>query len=151
MKAYEKAETFIDRCSNSFEEYLSSAVNKLRDTDSEYKDIEDINYLLNILYLINNIILSAIGIVPVVWLSLLIAPFVKGGLTEIVTGLMKSFEHPFQIQLCEDSLKTVLFLLAAYAVGIAEQCDFAVSRTVTVQAYSLCNRSSQAVTRSPPV
>ena len=64
------------------------------------------------------IILSAIGIVPVVWLSLLIAPFAKGGLTEIVTGLMKSFEHPFQIQLCEDSLKTVLFLLAAYAVGI---------------------------------
>ena len=64
------------------------------------------------------IILSAIGIVPVVWLSLLIAPFVKGGLTEIVAGLMKSFEHPFQIQFCEDSLKTVLFLLAAYAVGI---------------------------------
>ncbi len=41
MKAYEKAETFIDRCSNSFEEYLSSVVNKLRDTDSEYKDIEE--------------------------------------------------------------------------------------------------------------
>ena len=44
------------------------------------------------------IILSLIGIVPVVWLALLIAPFVKGGLTEIVTGLMKSFEHPFQIR-----------------------------------------------------
>ena len=41
MKAYEKAETFIDRYSSSFEEYLSSAVNKLRDTDSEYKDIEE--------------------------------------------------------------------------------------------------------------
>ena len=41
MKAYEKVETFIDRCSNSFEEYLSSVVNKLRDTDSEYKDIEE--------------------------------------------------------------------------------------------------------------
>lgn len=64
------------------------------------------------------IIFSLIGIVPVVWLALLIAPFVKGGLTEIVTGLMKSFENPFQIQLCEDSVKTVLFLLAAYAVGI---------------------------------
>ena len=45
------------------------------------------------------IILSLIGIVPVVWLALLIAPFVKGGLTEIVTGLMKSFEHPFKIQI----------------------------------------------------
>ena len=41
MKAYEQAETFIDRYSSSFEEYLSSVVNKLRDTDSEYKDIEE--------------------------------------------------------------------------------------------------------------
>ena len=41
MKAYEKAETFIDRYSSSFEEYLSSVVKKLRDTDSEYKDIEE--------------------------------------------------------------------------------------------------------------
>ena len=41
MKAYEKAKTFIDRYSNSFEEYLSSVVSKLSDTDSEYKDIEE--------------------------------------------------------------------------------------------------------------
>ena len=41
MKANEQAETFIDRYSNSFEEYLNSVVNKLRDTDSEYKDIEE--------------------------------------------------------------------------------------------------------------
>ena len=41
MKAIEQAETFIDRYSSSFEEYLSSVVNKLRDTDSEYKDIEE--------------------------------------------------------------------------------------------------------------
>lgn len=41
MKANEQVETFIDRYSSSFEEYLSSVVNKLRDTDSEYKDIEE--------------------------------------------------------------------------------------------------------------
>ena len=41
LKANEQAETFIDRYSNSFEEYLSSVVNKLSDTDSEYKDIEE--------------------------------------------------------------------------------------------------------------
>ena len=40
LKAYEKAETFIDRYSSSFEEYLSSVVNKLRDTNSEYNNIE---------------------------------------------------------------------------------------------------------------
>ena len=64
------------------------------------------------------IILSLIGIVPVLWLALLIAPFVKGGLSEILTGLMNTISNPFQIQLCEDSLKTVLFLLAAYGMGI---------------------------------
>jgi len=64
------------------------------------------------------IIVSSIGVIPVVWLALLIAPFLKGGLSEIVTGLMNALSNPFDIQLCEDSLKTVLFLLAAYAVGI---------------------------------
>lgn len=34
-------ETFIERYSNSFEEYLSSVVNKLRDADSEYKNFEE--------------------------------------------------------------------------------------------------------------
>lgn len=97
------------------------------------------------------IILSLLGIIPVIWIGLYIAPSIHGGLVEILPSLSRWVEKPFDIQLCEDSLKTVLFLLAAYAVGIAEQCDFAVSRTVTVQAYSLCNRSSQAVTRSPPV
>ena len=41
MKALEKSETFIDCFSNSFREYISSIVNKLRDTDSEYRDIEE--------------------------------------------------------------------------------------------------------------
>lgn len=41
MKTSEKMETFIDRYSNIFEEYISSVVNKLRDTDSEYKEIEE--------------------------------------------------------------------------------------------------------------
>lgn len=41
MKASEKPETFIDCFGNSFGEYISSVVNKLRDIDSEYRDIEE--------------------------------------------------------------------------------------------------------------
>ena len=41
MVTSEKMETFIERYSNSFEEYLSSVVNKLRDADSEYKNFEE--------------------------------------------------------------------------------------------------------------
>ena len=64
------------------------------------------------------VILSVIGILPVVWLALLIAPSVKGGLPEILPKLMTVFNNPFQIELCEDSLKTVLVMLLCYGFGI---------------------------------
>lgn len=64
------------------------------------------------------VILSVIGILPVVCLALLIAPSVKGGLPEILPKLMTVFNNPFQIELCEDSLKTVLVLLLCYGFGI---------------------------------
>ena len=64
------------------------------------------------------IILSVIGIIPVVWLALLLAPSVKGGLPEILPRLLEVMNHPFQIELCEDSLRTVLVLLLMYGMGI---------------------------------
>ena len=64
------------------------------------------------------IILSVIGIIPVVWLALLIAPSVGGGVPEILPKLLTVFNNPFQIELCEDSLKTVLVLLLCYGFGI---------------------------------
>ena len=64
------------------------------------------------------VILSVIGILPVVWLALLIAPSVKCGLPEILPKLMTVFNNPFQIELCEDSLKTVLVMLLCYGFGI---------------------------------
>ena len=65
-----------------------------------------------------NIILAVLGIIPVVWFSLLIAPSVKGGLPEIVSSAVTLFNNPFHIELCEDSVKTVLVLLLAYGMGI---------------------------------
>ena len=64
------------------------------------------------------LILSVIGIIPVVWLALLIAPSVSGGLPEILPNLMTVFNNPFHIEFCEDSLKTVLVLLLAYGMAI---------------------------------
>lgn len=64
------------------------------------------------------IILSVIGIIPVVWLALLIAPSVGGGLPEILSKLLTVFNNPFHIEFCEDSLKTVLVLLLCYGFGI---------------------------------
>lgn len=64
------------------------------------------------------VILSLIGIIPVVWLGLLIAPSVKGGLPEILTSLMNAMNDPFHIELCEDSVKAVLVLLLCYGMGV---------------------------------
>lgn len=65
-----------------------------------------------------SIILSMIGILPVVWLGLLVAPSVKGGLPEILPSLMNVMSDPFHIELCDDSVKTVLVLLLCYGMGI---------------------------------
>ena len=64
------------------------------------------------------VILSLIGIIPVVWLGLLIASSVKGGLPEILTSLMNAMNDPFHIELCEDSVKAVLVLLLCYGMGV---------------------------------
>ena len=64
------------------------------------------------------VILSLIGIIPVVWLALKIAPSVGSGLAAILPELMSVFENPFHIELCEDSVKAVLVLLLCYGMGI---------------------------------
>ena len=64
------------------------------------------------------LILSVCGIVPVIWLALMTAPYVGGGLVEIIRGLPVAMGNPFQITVCEDSVKTVLVFLLAYAMGI---------------------------------
>ncbi len=64
------------------------------------------------------IILSVLGVIPVVWLALLIAPAVDGGLPTILPKVLSVFNDPFHIELCEDSVKTVLVLLLCYGMGI---------------------------------
>ena len=62
--------------------------------------------------------LYALGLVPVIWFALLIAPAISGGLSEIVSALPAAMNHPFQIVWCEDSIKAVLIFIAAYGLGI---------------------------------
>lgn len=64
------------------------------------------------------VILSVIGIVPVVWLALLLAPSVNGGLVEMIQALPLALNNPLHIEICEDSVKTVLVLLLSYGMGI---------------------------------
>ena len=59
-----------------------------------------------------------IGVIPVIWIGLLIAPSISGGLPSIVKDFPKYMENPFSITWCADSLKSIFILLIAYALGI---------------------------------
>ena len=66
-----------------------------------------------------NLILYSFGLIPVVWLGLLVAPAItNGGIVELVKNLGNVFNNPFSITLCGGSLKTVLILIFAYVLGI---------------------------------
>ena len=64
------------------------------------------------------IILYVLGLIPVIWFSLLIAPYAKDGLAGIIQNFSSVTENPFHISFCEHSLKTVLIFICAYALGI---------------------------------
>ncbi len=64
------------------------------------------------------LILSICGVIPVVWLAMLVAPSVSGGLAKILQDLTPALNNPFHIVWMEDSLKTVLLFLCAYGLGI---------------------------------
>jgi type IV secretion system protein VirD4 len=71
-----------------------------------------------------SLILYALGLIPVIWLSLLVAPSINGGLPEIVRNLAVAINNPFKITWAEDSAnaigtaKTILLFVATYGVGI---------------------------------
>lgn len=65
-----------------------------------------------------NVLLYCLGTIPVIWLALLIAPFMEDGFPGLIRNFGAAMSRPFHITLCEDSLKTVLVLLLCYGIAI---------------------------------
>ena len=66
----------------------------------------------------SRLILYACGIIPAIWLALLLAPYMSGGLVDLVRYGGAALNDPFHIVLCKDSLKTVLIFVLCYGLGI---------------------------------
>ena len=64
------------------------------------------------------LLLYGFGAAAVIWIGLLIAPVVNGGLIGIIRNFGKIMDEPFKVRICEDSFKTVLILLVCYGLGI---------------------------------
>lgn len=65
-----------------------------------------------------NILLYCLGTIPVMWLALLIAPFMEDGLPGLIKNFGAAMSRPFYITLCGNSLKTILVLLLCYGLAI---------------------------------
>ena len=61
-----------------------------------------------------NIFLICLGGSIVIWLALLVAPYINGGIVEIINKLPQKMNEPFNIEFCKDSLKTILIFLLIY-------------------------------------
>ena len=60
------------------------------------------------------IIFTLLGCIPVIWLALLVAPFAEQGLAEVLINSDKILKDPFDIRICEGSLKTAAFSYCIY-------------------------------------
>lgn len=61
-------------------------------------------------------LLFLLGIVPVVWAALLVAPYFAGGLPEILFHMEEMTNYPFKVKIVEDTKKCVLIFLLAYGL-----------------------------------
>ena len=66
----------------------------------------------------NNKALYLLGVIPTIWIALLIAPSIHGGLPTIIKDFPKGMENPFSIIFCHDSIKTIFIFVVAYLLGI---------------------------------
>ena len=68
----------------------------------------------------NKDVLIILGIftIPVIWLALLIAPYINNGFIEALPYLTKAINDPFHITLCKNTLKTIFIFLIIYGIGI---------------------------------
>lgn len=63
-----------------------------------------------------DLIFVLVGGFVVVWFGLITAPYMEHGLLGLLENLDQVMEHPFQIRLAENSLKTVLLFLLIYSL-----------------------------------
>ena len=66
----------------------------------------------------NDTLFYLIGTIPVIWLALLLAQSLGGGLPELLQNLTRALEQPTNIVWTDKSLPTILICLAAYGMAV---------------------------------
>lgn len=63
-------------------------------------------------------IIYLIGIIPVIWLSLIVAPYLHDNIFDMFDNIMNNIATPFKIRLVSDSLEVAIIFIFTYFIGI---------------------------------
>ena len=66
-----------------------------------------------------DIILVVTGLLLTIWVSLIISPYIDGGLMEIIKNSETIMNEPFKITFCNNSIKTTLIMSFVYLLSIS--------------------------------
>jgi len=59
-----------------------------------------------------------LGLIPTIWLAILIAPSINGGLPKIIKDFPLIMGNPFNLSWCNDSFKVIIIFIIIYIMGI---------------------------------
>ena len=59
-----------------------------------------------------------LGLIPTIWLAILIAPLANGGLPNIVKNFSAIIDSPFNLSFCNDTPKVIIILIVIYVMAI---------------------------------
>ena len=63
-------------------------------------------------------IIYFLGLIPTIWLALLVAPSIDGGLPSIIRDFSSKMENPFSIVWNKNSVKTIIIFIFGYLLAI---------------------------------
>ena len=64
------------------------------------------------------LLIYALGLIPVIWVAILIAPYMDGGIPSLIANMDQAFANPFGFQWCDDTPRTIVILCLIYVVAI---------------------------------
>ena len=59
-----------------------------------------------------------IGLIIVVWISILIAPSIKNGISQLIVDFPNIVDNPFNLKWADDSFKVIVIDVSIYSFGI---------------------------------
>lgn len=67
----------------------------------------------------NEYIIFALLTIPIIWIALLVAPYMDHGLIQALPSLGEALNNPFSLHWCTHSIKTIILFIIIYFIGIS--------------------------------